>query len=137
MLTKFTMVIISQYICQIVMLYTLFFIILFILTYLFRLRWVFIAAHRLSSSCRNVGLLSSCGAWTSHRGAFSYCRARALGRMGFSNCTSWALLPHGMWNLPGSEIQPLPPALAGRFLTTGLPGKSSVHFKLIQSVCQL
>ena len=113
MLTKFTMVIISQYICQIVMLYTLFFIILFILTYLFRLRWVFIAAHGLSSSCRNVGLLSSCGAWTSHRGAFSYCRARALGRMGFSNCTSWALLPP--WHVESSWIRdPTPTPCIGR-----------------------
>ena len=32
-----------------------------------------------------------------------------------------------VWNLPGPEIEPACPALAGRFLTTGPPGKSSLH----------
>ena len=35
-----------------------------------------------------------------------------------------AQLPRGMWNLPGPEIKPMSPALAGRFLTTGPAGKS-------------
>ena len=30
-----------------------------------------------------------------------------------------------MWDLPGSEIEPLAPALAGGFFTTELPGKPS------------
>ena len=30
------------------------------------------------SSCSEQGLLSSCGAWTSHCGGFSHCRAQAL-----------------------------------------------------------
>ena len=30
------------------------------------------------SSCRERGLLSSCGAWASHRGGFSCCGAQAL-----------------------------------------------------------
>ena len=29
-----------------------------------------------------------------------------------------------MWDLPGPGIEPVPPALAGGFLTTGPPGKS-------------
>ena len=29
----------------------------------------------------------------------------------------------GMWDLPGPGIEPAPPTLAGRFLTTGPPGK--------------
>ena len=29
-----------------------------------------------------------------------------------------------MWDLPGPRIKPVAPALAGRFLTTGPPGKS-------------
>ena len=32
-----------------------------------------------------------------------------------------------MSNLPGSGIEPMSPALAGRFLTPGPPGKSSSH----------
>ena len=31
-----------------------------------------------------------------------------------------------MWDLPRSGIKPMSPALAGRFLTTGLPGKSGL-----------
>ena len=37
----------------------------------------------------------------------------------------------GMWNLPGSEIEPIFPALAGRFLTTGPPGKSRWPFVML------
>ena len=33
-------------------------------------------------------------------------------------------LPRSMWNLPGPGIKPMSPALAGRFLTSGPPGKS-------------
>ena len=32
-------------------------------------------------------------------------------------------LSMGMWNLPGSGIEPVSPALAGGFFTTELPGK--------------
>ena len=30
----------------------------------------------------------------------------------------------GMWDLPGLGIEPVSPVLAGRFFTTGPPGKS-------------
>ena len=43
--------------------------------------------------------------------------------VGFSSCDTWAWLLHRIWNLPGPGIKPLSPALAGGFLTTGLPGK--------------
>ena len=55
---------------------------------------------------------------------------------GLSRCSSWALqhrlsscgaqaqLLRGLWDLPGPGIQPVSPALAGGFLTTGPPGKS-------------
>ena len=36
------------------------------------------------SRCGERGLLSTCGARASHCGGVSYCRARALGRTGFS-----------------------------------------------------
>ena len=35
-------------------------------------------------------------------------------------------LPHSMWDLPGSGIQPMSPALAGGFFTTESPGKPCV-----------
>ena len=40
-----------------------------------------------------------------------------------SNCGSRAQLLCGMWNLPGSGLEPVSPALAGGFLTTAPPGK--------------
>ena len=46
---------------------------------------------------------------------------------GFSSHTQ-AQLPPVMWELPGPGIEPISPALAGEFLTTGLPGKSSKFF---------
>lgn len=33
---------------------------------------------------------------------------------------------HGMWDLPGSEIEPMSPTLQGGFLTTGPPGSPVV-----------
>ena len=45
--------------------------------------------HRLLSSCSNQGLLSSCSAWASCCSGFSWCRARALGHMGFRSCGVW------------------------------------------------
>ena len=37
---------------------------------------------------------------------------------------SHSLLLHNMWNLLGTGIEPMSPALAGRFLSTAPPGKS-------------
>ena len=33
-----------------------------------------------------------------------------------------------MWDLPGPELEPMSPALAGEFLTTAPPGKSKIDF---------
>ena len=40
-----------------------------------------------------------------------------------SNCGSRAQLLRGMWDLPGPGLEPVSPALAGRFSTTAPPGK--------------
>ena len=42
-----------------------------------------------------------------------------------NSCGSWAYLLHGMWDLPGSGIEPMSCALAGGFFTTEPPGKPS------------
>ena len=77
---------------------------------------------------------SSC-AQASHCCGFSCCGAWALERVGFSSCSWWAIehrlgscsaqayLPCSMWNFPSRDWTHVP-ALAGRFLTTGPPGKS-------------
>ena len=92
--------------------------------------------------CRAGANLCS-GARASHCGGFSCCRAWALSARasvvvehGLSSCGSWALehrlsscgsraqLLRSMWDRPGPGIEPVSPALAGRFLTIVPPGKS-------------
>ena len=77
-----------------------------------------------------------CGARVSHCGGFSCGGAQAVGARAsvvvahrLSSCGTWALehrlsssgawpeLLRGMWDLPGPGIEPVSPALAGRFLT--------------------
>ena len=40
-----------------------------------------------------------------------------------SNCRSRAQSLHSMWDLPRPGLEPVSPALAGRFSTTAPPGK--------------
>ena len=47
-----------------------------------------------------------------------------------SNCGSRAQLLRGMWDLPRPGLEPVSPALAGRFSTTAPPGKA-----LLASLC--
>ena len=75
--------------------------------------------------------------------AFSCCRAHALGHMGFSDCSSWALehrfnsfgtqvqLLCGMWYLPGSGIKLVSPALASSLPLSHHGNPCSLHFKSI------
>ena len=83
------------------------------------------------SICAEQGLLSSCAARASHCGGFSCCRALALGCMDFSNHGTQALLLWSMWNLLGLGMEPMSPALAGEFLSSGPPGKSRLYSFLI------
>ena len=45
-----------------------------------------------------------------------------------SNCGSRAQLLRGMWDLPRPGLEPVSPALAGRFSTTAPPGKPQSSF---------
>ena len=47
-----------------------------------------------------------------------------------SNCGSWAQLLRGMLDLPRPGLEPVSPALAGRFSTTAPPGKPLVQIFL-------
>ena len=104
------------------------------LFYLFLAAWVFVAACGLSlvAASRGYSLLwcmSFSLQWLlllwnmgSRCTGFSSCGSRALQHR-FSSCDAWVLLLRGMWDLPGPGLEPVPPALAGRFLTTAPPGK--------------
>ena len=47
---------------------------------------------------------------------------RALGEQASVVVARGLSCPMAMWDLPGLGIEPVSPALAGRFLTTGPPG---------------
>ena len=49
----------------------------------------------------------------------------------FSSCGSRAQLLRGMWDLPRPGLEPVSPALAGRFPTTAPPGKPKKRIFLI------
>ena len=79
-----------------------------------------------------MGATLHCGVRASHCSDFSCCGAWNLGARasvdaahGLSSCGTRASLLPGMWDLPGPGIEPMSPALAGGFLTTEPPGKSS------------
>ena len=74
---------------------------------------------------------SSCGKWgplfIAVRGPLtitvSLVAEHRLQTRRLSNCGSRAQLLRGMWDLPRPGLEPVSPALAGRFSTTAPPGK--------------
>ena len=58
---------------------------------------------------------------------FSSCGSQALEHK-LSSCGARASLLRGMWDLPGPGLKPVPPALAGGFLTTAPPGSPDMFF---------
>ena len=93
------------------------------------------ATLRRGARASHCGGFSCCGTWAlgmwaSVVAALGSCDTRAL-ECRLSSCGTWALLLRGMWDLPGPEIEPVSPALGGRFLTTAPPGKSpsELHLK--------
>ena len=79
---------------------------------------------------------SSCGKWgllfIAVRGpltiAASLVEEHRLQTRKLSNCGSQAQLLHGMWDPPRPGLEPVSPALAGRFSTTAPPGKPHDDF---------
>ena len=86
---------------------------------------------RVGSSFLCEGFLSSCGKWgplfIAVRGpltiAASLVAEHRLQMRRLSRCGSRAQLLRGMWDLPRPGLEPVSPALAGRFSTTAPPGK--------------
>ena len=77
---------------------------------------------------------SSCGEWgplfIAVRGPLtitaSLVAEHRLQMRRLSSCGSRAQLPRSMWDLPRPGLEPVSPALAGRFSTTAPPGKPSI-----------
>ena len=55
------------------------------------------------------------------------CSSWALGRR-LDSCGPWALLLRGIWDPPGSGIEPGSPALAGGLFIMAPPGKPRLGF---------
>ena len=68
--------------------------------------------RRAFSGFSKEGLLSSCSQ-APHCSGSSYYREQILEHR-LSSCGVRALLPRGMWNLPGPEMEPMSSTLAGR-----------------------
>ena len=83
---------------------------------------------------------SSCGKWgplfIAVRGPFSIAAPPVAGHRlqtcRLSNCGPWAQLLRGMWDLPRPGLEPVSPALAGRFSTTAPPGKPFFFFLILK-----
>ena len=114
---------------------------IYFIYFYFWLRWVFVAARRLSLVAVSRGyswlwragfslqwllLLRSTG---SRHVSFRSCGMRALEHR-LSSCGARAYLLCSMWDLPGPGLEAVSPALAGGFLTTVLPGKPWTLFLL-------
>ena len=86
-----------------------------------------------------VRAFSSCGKWgpffIAVRGpltiAASLVAEHRLQTCRLSNCGSWAQSLRGMWDLPRPGLEPVSPALAGRFSTTVPPGKPGLFISNI------
>ena len=99
--------------------------------YLFLVLLDFCCCSWTSSGFGEPGLLSGHGEWASHCLGFS-----CWWRTGSRHVGS--VIVHGLsclvtWNLSGPEIEPMSPALAGRFLTTVPTGTTPLA--TLESVC--
>ena len=63
------------------------------------------------------GLLSSLGVLASHGAGFLWSTSSRV--YGFSSCGTQDQLPHRVWSLLGSGMEPTCPALVGRFSAKG------------------
>ena len=73
-------------------------------------------------SCCGAPTLGLCASVVGIQGLIN-CGLQAIECTGFSSCGTWAQLFCALWNLPRPGIEPVSPALAGRFPSTVPPGK--------------
>ena len=78
-----------------------------------------------------VRTFSSCGKWGPLVIAASPVAEHRLQTRRLSNCGSRAQLLCGMWDTPRPGLEPVSPALAGRFSTTAPPGKPLCIYLII------
>ena len=102
--------------------------VLFCFCFCFKFIYLFLAVlglrffARAFSSCGERGplFIAVCGPVTI---AASLVAEQRLQTLRLGSCGSRAQLLRGMWDLPRPGLEPVSPALAGRFSTTAPPGK--------------
>ena len=90
--------------------------------FIFWLCWGLRFYARASSSCGKQGPLFIAVRWPLTIAASLVAENRLQTRR-LSSCGLRACLLRGMWDLPRPGLEPVSPALAGRFSTTAPPGK--------------
>ena len=105
---------------------TIFFLNFYLFIYLW-LCWVFVSVLGLSLVVASGGHSSSRCAGLSLSQPLSL-RSTGSRRAGSVIVAHGAQLLHGMWDLPRPGLEPVSPALAGRFSTTAPPGKPHNFF---------
>ena len=83
--------------------------------------------------CHSLGLLSGCGVQAAHCCGFSCCGAQALGHVGLSTYGTRVEMPCGMWNLPGTGVEPGLPCTDNWVLNHWAPREISGHIIFIVS----
>ena len=109
------------------------------LLFIYLFIYLFIAVLGLRFCAR---AFSSCGKWgpllIAVRGpltiAASLVAEHRLQTRRLSNCGSRAQLVRGTWDLPRPGLEPVSPALAGRFSTTAPPGKPHVFLIVMSTI---
>ena len=95
--------------------------------------WVFVSVRGLSLAVASGDHSSSRCAGLSLSRPLSL-RSTGSRRAGSAICGSRAQLLHGMQDLPRPGLEPVSPALAGRFSTTAPPGKPSFFLFLKNNI---
>ena len=106
----------------------LFFFLIFIYLFIyFWLCWVFVSVRGLSLVAASGGHSSSrcAGLSLSRPLLLRSTGSRRAGSVVVAHGPSWS---RGMWDLPRPGLEPVSPALAGRFSTTAPPGKPPENF---------
>ena len=83
-----------------------------------------------------LSLVAASGGHSSSRCAASLVAEHRLQMRRLSSCGSRAQLLRGMWDLPRPGLEPVSPALAGRFSTTAPPGKPPSFNDYEQCCCK-
>ena len=73
--------------------------------------------------CTGFPLVAGSGDYSPHSAQASHRRAQAPGRRVSQLWSLAGFVVQGTWDLPGSGIEPMSPALAGGLFTTEPPGK--------------